>query len=613
METSQTTFINHKKSRVLLLLGGGLIIAYYLLAAELIFFVESDLAYVSPDIGRVPWNGLESSYMRYFPFRQMSAMFWKIFLLFPATLCLALFLTIKGNDIKLDWLTEHKKLPLYMSVAGIIFIILMINLVYRQTHITDDELTYDLQAKILLRGKLYAPPPPVTRSFDNWFVITREKYTGKYTIGHPLILAMGMLLESPYVFTTVFSGVLLLLVYRISWQLYRDRQLAILSAFLLLISPLYLFTSATRLSHTTSAFFLALFMYLFLLIINAQALTKKNLLFSLLSGLCLGYAFNVRPLTAIGFAIPFVIMLTVRLIRQRFQIFPPVLLMTLGFLILTGFTLWCNKQITGNWFEFPFHYYNPTERFGFGAMLRDNHYVHTPIKAVINLTVSAARINIFLLGMPLSLLFVFALIFSRGLQAGDKLCLGIICAFCFAYLFYYSPGLFDCGPVYYYELIIPLIILSARGIFMASKFFSERIPELRNLVKNFLLVSVLLALGTFYPERILHILNLTDRIREPYEVIKNSNIHNAVIFIRSLPLAGWVFGYRNNSPEFNDDVLLCRLLEGEKNLEVVQRFSQRNYYILYYDGNEGRSKVIQVTKEELAQIKPAEQEKSEKR
>ncbi|MCX7766253.1 MAG: glycosyltransferase family 39 protein, partial [Candidatus Sumerlaeia bacterium] len=507
----------------------------------------------------------------------------------------------------------QRKLPLYMSAVGIIFIIIMINFVYRQTHITDDELTYDLQAKILLRGKLYAPPPPVTRSFDNWFVITKGKYTGKYTIGHPLILAIGMLLESPYVLTVVFSGVLLLLVYKISWQLYRDKPLAILSSFLLLISPFYLFTSATRLSHSTSALFLCLFMYLFLVAINAQTLTKINLLFSLLAGLCLGYAFNVRPLTAIGFAIPFAIILAVKLIRQRFQILPLVLLMTLGFLILSGFTLWCNKKITGNWLEFPFHYYNPTERFGFGAMLRDNHYVHTPIKAVINLAISAARMNIFLLGMPLSLIFVFVLIFSRRLHSGDKLCLGIIGAFCFAYLFYYSPGVSDCGPVYYYELIIPLIILSARGMFIASKFISERIPELRDLVKNFVLVSVLLALGTFYPERILHILNLTDRIREPYEVVKNNDIHNAVIFIRSLPLAGWVFGYRNNSPEFNDDVLFCRLLEGEKNLEVVQHFPNRDYYILYYDDTEGGSKVIKVTKEELAQFRLAEQEESTKR
>lgn len=580
-----------------------MLLAYFLLASKLDFFVDADLAYVCPDIGRVPWNGLEVSYMRYIPYRQMSSMFWKITLLFPATFFLALFLTLKGTAIILDPLLNKKFVQWYLALVAVILIILLVNLVYHQTPITDDESTYDLQARILLKGKLYAPPPPVEKSFDTYFIITKGKYTGKYTLGHPLLLAGGMLLGSSYFFPVVLSGALVLIIYQISLFLYNDRRLALLSAFLLLISPFYLFTSSTRLSHSTTAFFLGVFMLLFLKITSDNLKNKTLFLYSFLAGVCAGFAFNVRPLTAIGFLFSFAIILLVRLLQRKPKSLVTLLGMVLGFLPVLAFTLWYNKEITGSWLEFPFHYYNPQERLGFGAMLKEGHYVHTPVKSIINLTVSAIRMNAFLLGFPISLLFVLLMFFVRQLKTTDKLCLAIIATYCIVYAFYYSPGVSDTGPIYYYELIIPLILLSARGILLAHRFIKEHIPELKEFIGNFLFISILLAFFTFYPERILHILNLTEKVSEPYRLVEKSNIHNAVVFIRSIPLAGWVFGIRPNSPDFDDDIIYCRLLSGEKNLEVVRHFPERNYYVLFYSSKDKKSKLIKVTPEELGRIK----------
>ncbi|MCD6384173.1 glycosyltransferase family 39 protein [Candidatus Sumerlaeota bacterium] len=599
-ETSNVAF---QKPLVYLIAGALLLLAYFLLAGELDFFVDADLAYVLPDIGRVPWDGLEVSYMRYIPYRQMSSMFWKIALLFPGTLFLALFLTLKGTVIILEPLADKKSLHWYLALAAVILIIVFVNVVYHHTPITDDESTYDLQARILLDGKLYGPPPPVEESFDTYFIITKGKYTGKYTLGHPLFLALGMLLGSSYFFPIVLSGALILIIYQISLLLYNDRRLALLSAFLMLISPFYLFTSSTRLSHTTTAFFLGLFMLLFLKLTTSMPKRKTPLLYSFFAGVCAGVAFNVRPLTAIGFTASFAIILLVMVFQRKPKSLITLLVMVAGFLPILALTLWYNKEITGSWLEFPFHYYNPQERLGFGAMLRQGHYVHTPVKSIINLTVSALRMNAFLLGFPISLLFVLVMLFVRPLESGDKLSLAIIGTYCFVYAFYYSPGVSDTGPIYYYELIIPLILLSARGIVIAQRFLKEHIPELRDFIGNFIFLSILLALFTFYPERILHILNLTEKVSEPYRVVEQHNIHNAVVFIRSIPLAGWVFGIRSNSPEFNDDVIYCRLLSGQKNLEVVRHFPERDYYILSYEPEEKKSKLIKVTAEELGQIK----------
>ncbi len=586
------------------LIGGGLLLLiYFFLASELGFFVDSDVSYISLEIGRVPWGVLDMSYMRYFPSRFASSVIWKLVLLFPGTCLLALFLTLKGTRIFLGSASRIRSLQIYFAVSALLIIVIFANSVFKQTAVTDDERTYDLQARILLEGKLFTSPPPVPESFDTFFVITDGKYTGKYTIGHPLLLAAGMLLGSSYLLPILLSASLILLVYGISKRLYGNREVSLLTAFLLLISPFFVFTSSTRLSHSTTAFFLGIFMLLFLETFSEDRKHGVSLLFSFLAGFCVGYAFNVRPLTAVGFSIPFVILLMAKLVKEKWNVLPQAFLMFMGFFLVLLFTLWCNKQVTGSWTEFPFHHYNPTERMGFGHVLKNSKYMHTPARALVNLAVSGLKMNIFLFGVPISLLFIAPFLFLHNMQKGDKLCLGIIAAFCFSYLFYYSPGVSDTGPIYYYELVIPLVILSARGVFLIHGFLARRFPEIKHFVGNFIFLSFLLTALTFYPERILHILNLTEKISEPYEAVEKNDIHNAVVFIRSVPLSGWVFGFKLNSPGFDDDVLYCRLLSGEKNLEVTRNFPERDYYIMWYDSEKGVTRLIEVTEKELGQIK----------
>ncbi len=586
-----------------LVVGALLLVSYFLLAAEIDFFVDPDISYVYPETGRVPWEELEQSYMRYIPYRQMGSMFWKILLLLPGTVCMSLFFALKGTtSFSTRALFNSRTLPIYLFAISLVLIILFVNVVFKQTHITDDELVYDLQARILKEGKFYAEPPPVADSFDTWFVITEGKYTGKYTIGHPLLIMIGMVLGSPYALTVLLSGLLILIIHRITLLLYNNNALALLAGFLLLISPLYILTSSTLLSHTTSAFFLGLFMLSFLLADNNNTSPGKRFLFSIMAGFSIGYCVNVRPLTAVGFGILFALILLAHLIRKRPGTIRIIAGMVIGFLPVIMFTLWYNKIITGSRLEFPFHYYNPGERLGFGAMLSEGHYIHTPMKSLVNLAVSVARMNAFLLGFPVSLIFAAIVLFTRTLHPGDRLCLGIVVAFCFTYLFYHSPGISDTGPVYYYELIIPLIILTARGMTLLHNFITRHAAFLHDSVKHFVVLSIMLAFMTFYPERIIHIMNLTDRVREPYEVVEQNDIHNAVVFIHSKPLAGWVFGFRCNSPGFDDDVIYCNLLSGEKNRKVVEHYPERRYYILYFDSDEGTTKIKRVTPQQLGKV-----------
>jgi hypothetical protein len=362
----------------------------------------------------------------------------------------------------------------------------------------------------------------------------------------------------------------------------------------LLISPFFYFTGATRLSHTTAAFSLTLFMLLFLKLRENDAGPVRGLLWSLAAGLAAGFAFNVRPLTAVGFLFPFLIVVLGDFIRKRGKGTLKYLIIGAGFAVVIAFSLWYNKQITGNFFNFPFARYDPSEQ-----ILGSRHNL---AQTLSNLAVNTVKMNSFIFGFPLSLIFFFIYVFKSKKNAPDKFCFAMIGSFCFFYLAYYGPGVSDTGPLYYYELLIPLITLSARSILWLHDHLKAAAPKWRNYAVNILLASVMISIPTFWLERSLHLLNLTNAIAEPYAVIKESGIQNSLVFIQSWPNKGFVFGFRNNSPDFKDDVILCRLRNGEDNTKVLRRFPNRSCYVLRYNSQGERTELIKISAEELGKF-----------
>jgi hypothetical protein len=459
------------------LVGGGvLLIVYAIVSWRMNSFLPTNFHYVGNPL-----------YIWYLPYEQIASILWKVFLLFPASLCFAWFLSARRYWPKALNLSSRRSVPVVISLVAVVLLILTINGLLQRTEVTDDELTYDLQAKILLAGKLYITPP-VEGSFNNVFLLPGDKMTGKYNLGHPLVLAAGMALGSPYVLPVLFGGLLILLMHSINMVLFKDRRQAFVASLLLMISPFFYFTGATRLSHTTTAFFLTLFMFLFLKLRENAPGQVRTLIFSLAAGLAAGLAFNVRPLTAVGFLFPFLILTTTDFVRKKGRSSLKYVFIGAGFLVMVAFTLWYNRQITGSYVRFPFVQYDSGEQL-FGAR-------YHPVQALSNLAMNAAKMNFFLFGLPLSLFFFFIYVFKRKKSEADKLCFGIIGSFCFFYLFYYGPGVSDTGPLYYYELLIPLVTLSARGLLWVHDLLKAVAPKWRTYAANFLMVSILISAPT---------------------------------------------------------------------------------------------------------------------
>lgn len=616
MGSTETSFHDDRPSvrspYFYLFAGTALIFLYFIMARDLRFFVPRDFTYVEGPFDLVPiTHDLSRSWLRHFSPSFAASLFWKLVLLFPASLFLVIF-TIKRLSPKTvrdihENIAKISPVLLITCFCLFAFAVIFLNIVFvfDGNYITDDENAYVMQAKIIEGGHIFAPEPPVEKSFGNWFIITNGVFTGKYTIGYPVLLAIGNIITGVYYAAPVlFSLLTIILVYFTGKKLF-DRKTALLAAFFLAVSPFFLVNSATLLSHSTSLFFLALFAWLFF-----TGLEKKEplaIICGLAAGAAIGMAFNIRQLTAMGFGFPFALWLIWLLFRKKWNRLLFIIPCGAGFAVFLIFTIWYNLKISGSPFTFPFNVYDPTERIGFGAMLTNLRYTHTPFRGFQNFIVSFFRYNQWFLGMPVSFIFLFPFFFKRRFSTGTRWCLAISGSFILAYMFYYSPGIPDTGPVYYFELLLPVTLLSARGVMILYEWL-RRNESLRNgaLLTAFIGISIILAWISFVPERMLHLNAMAEKIGEPYEVVGNGVDKPALVFIRTLPRVGWVFGYRNPDPYLEGPVIYARDLGPEKNLEVIDHFPGRNYYILYYDTEANRSRIRTFTKEDLHKVMQSE-------
>ena len=153
------------------------------------------------------------------------------------------------TDIHFFHLTaiNHRRLIIAVLLSAAVILVCSIQFLFHETEVTDDENTYDFQAQTLLSGRIDNPPPPVRTSFDNVFIINDGySWIGRYTMGHPAIIAIGMVLGNRYVGIITISILTLLLLYFIGRELYEDRRVALLALCLGAVSPFFYLISSSR-------------------------------------------------------------------------------------------------------------------------------------------------------------------------------------------------------------------------------------------------------------------------------------------------------------------------------------------------------------------------------
>jgi len=591
-----------------LIVGSLFIIGYFVIMRAAGFFVPKDFAYLGGPLSLIPiTDDLFRSSIRHFLPWETASLYWKIFLLIPGATFLSLYFYSKLTSEKISHIlriiSEKPCWILFIiTIFALVGILIFVFFVFQKTYFTDDENAYITQAYVILGGHALAPPPPVEKSFMNTFIITKDMLTGKYTIGYPALLAAGKWLTGTFYAAPLLMALLTVWLFFLIGKETYGKEAGVLAAILLCASPLFLFNASTFLSHTSSLFFLSFFTWSFI-----KGMRQNSAFWGVISGLAIGMAFHIRQLSAVGFAFPFVIWLTVRLLKNKSEGSANkfIAFCVAGFIPCVFLTAWYNRLVSGSPLVFPFNHYDPTERLGFGAMLQDLRYTHTPLKGFQNLLVSAARLNLWFLGMPASFLLLLPVLFlpkTKEQARKDKFCWLVVASYCAAYILYYSPGVPDTGPIYYFELLLPLCFIAAESLLRIAAYARQENDigyKYSRIALAFFTISLLLGFATFYPEKALHIASMTDKIKEPYDLVNKEAQQPAIVFIHSLPQAGWVYGYRNTDPYLKAPLLFCRDLGAEKNSEVIQKFPNRHYYLLAYDSQKARSELTQITQNNI--------------
>lgn len=428
-------------------------------------------------IPRGPWEFAYFPYMtdplpfapmRGFTFEQLVDHLSRTFVLGPGLACFTVALLAVWKARRPD--AEARRVLLTCVVGfSLITTAYVMAVVLDGRAIVDDELAYRQQAELLASGRLgeATVPPWGHEVFTIW---TRVGATGKYLFGEPLVQVAGTLFGLPALLHLLLAPLGLWAWYRV---VSRDAgpEVAAWATILLAASPMFITTNALALSHTTTLTCLILAGLGY-----RWSCGERPVRGALLTGTALGFGLTVRPQVVVPMGMVIGLLALYRLIRRRQPIAIAALVASGSFwLVLIGLYNW---SLSGRASQLPWYLFQPVERFGFGHV-GGIDWVHTPWGAIQNLLVVAVQLNGWWLGWPFSLGLILAwLLLARSRSQGSGLWLAGAAAIVVFNVPYYSTGISETGPIYYFELLLPAAILGAHLIVCAF----ERWPALTGAV-----------------------------------------------------------------------------------------------------------------------------------
>ena len=355
--------------------------------------------------------------------------------------------------------------------AGIVLLltnIFSLLLFQHKPHIVDS-VAQLFHARIFTQGKLYLTAPAIPEFFDEEHIIINNGcWYSQYPPCHSALLALGVLVRMPWLINPLLGAVSVIIFFFLGKELY-DEKTGRIAALLGTLSPFLLFMSSEYMNHASALLFLSCF-----ILFSFRMVRKLSFLSALLAGTFLGLAVNVRPLTALAIATPF-IFYSFYLITHNLRIYiPRLILLSFATIVFVGFLLYYNYLTNGNPFTFGYiARWGSQHGLGFG--ISGWGPTHTPLRGLLSTSEDLNALNRFLFEWPIpSLVFIALLFGSSQAKLKDYLLFAIICAPVVAYFFYWFHGI-AFGPRWEYETLGVLVILTARGIQVVPDFIHNRL------------------------------------------------------------------------------------------------------------------------------------------
>jgi hypothetical protein len=340
----------------------------------------------------------------------------------------------------------------------------------RVPHIPDS-VGYLFQANHFAQGRLYAPAPPDAAAFEFEKLHNDGSRWWNYGFpGWPAVLSLGVLLGVPWLVNPLLGGLTVLLAHALVGRLY-GRGMAHAVILLLAVSPWFLFMSSGFEAHAVS-----LVWTLLALLALEQARAQRRALWGLAAGAGLGTLVLTRPLEAATVG-PLVGLWALSVGRL------PLVARTVGSmavcsLVSVGLLFAYSGSLTGSPTYLPHtkwadeRWYPGADRIGFGQDVGNLGWTHLdpfpghgPLDVIVNANLNLYMVNVDLLGWSLGSLVLplVALLWGR-LRRPDVLFAGIVLATIAGHSVYWFSGGPDIGARYWYQVLLPLMVLAVRGI-----------------------------------------------------------------------------------------------------------------------------------------------------
>ncbi len=453
---------------------------------------------------------------------------------------------------------------------------------YLYDHIPQgDDVTAFYQAKIIASGERWIPPPKYPQFFIKEMVQNNNKWSWMKPIGHALLLSIGVLLKISWIICPLLASLSLLIFYFLLKNVFNSITARVGTVFLLL-SPTFLFVSSSMLPQN-SGFFFSLLSTFFI----AKTIKTKKAIYSLFSGLSIGFAFFSRPQLPTVFLIILFVFLCISVIRNKELTIYPAFLFVLGFMPFLFLQLIDNYLLTGNPFRYGYWLYSlKANAMGFGAGRGSSSfgiYGHNFTKAIINLIYNGFAWSLHLFGWPLlSLVFIPIPFIKKTKNQWELLAMGLIMGTTIFWMFYWFHGISPMGPKYYYEITPFLVILTVRGI--------DRLKiNIRPLITLFFLINIFV-----YIPQTTKVFGKWGTNLNCYNLVKKEEIHNTIVFVRNLQSSPKMkyflinlFNYssvsfRNALNLEEGDIIYAKDLGEEENKLLIKLYPDRKVYLFEY-------------------------------
>src|SRR3989338_608040 len=421
-----------------------------------------------------------------------------------------------------------------------------------------DEYSYLISANLFAQGKLAESSPPNKEFFDFFHVINDGKFYSKYPPGWPFLLSIGVIAGSTMLVNLAIAILSILVIYFICNEFFSGK-VAKIAVLLTIISPYFLFNSASYFSHSASLLLFAICTYFYF-----KAQKSQKLIYWALIGLGVGAILNIRPLDAALFAIALIIHSALQLraqkelIKEIIQLAKKFAVFAVGVAILLAVFLAYNFAQTQDPFLMPFSKYNPYDTLGFS----ENFSLQNAIEN--NLMQRSWMLNIW---TPFCYLLILLAIL-RVKNSNSSFLLLLLSALLAGYFFYFSPGGNQYGPRYLYSAAFVIFILGAQAIAALKK--NAGILLIGLLLANIVVFS--------FMANIFH--TQIEERTELYDLIESQKISNSIVFL-NCPFfcSGTIpaLDLTRNGTTFDQSAIYVHD-RGAENVKIMDQYQAREYY-----------------------------------